>query len=216
MSIPIGTTFSDLTVTEEIERSGVNRRFMCRCICGKEVVKFLNNLRSGRSTSCGCKTKRGEAGRIASTAASRARAQITIDGRMCHTCQTWKTWDHFRVNRRCPEGRSSNCIECGRWHGIKVTYGISRAEWEQMRDNQESRCALCGDLTLDLDLLIDHDHTCCPVKRERSVLRAGCRRCIRGLLCDSCNRLLGRIEQRPRLASRFTDYLALRPLLERN
>lgn len=217
MNIPSGTTFAYLTVIKEIERSGHNRRFMCRCVCGNEAIKFLNNLRLGRATSCGCQTNHLEAtsaGRAASVAARRERAQLTTDGRICHKCQTWKTWDHFRIDKRCPEGRSSNCIECGRWHGMQQYYGLTRSEWEQMRDSQGSRCALCGDLICDSDLVVDHDHACCyPGSRGKSG-RGGCKSCIRGLLCNFCNHLLGRIEKKPALANRFADYLTSRPLLK--
>lgn len=202
MHIPAGTVFADLTVIREVERSGHNRRFICRCVCGKESVKFLGNLRLGRSTSCGCLTKSGEAGRIASLAARLRRAQVTAEGRMCHTCRTWKEWDQFQIDPRRPRGRSSNCVDCARWRRIRRHYGIDRTSWQSIRDGQEGRCGLCGD---SADLMIDHEHSCCGYDY-------GCRDCIRGLLCDFCNRLLGRIEQKPLLARRFADYLQQRPL----
>jgi hypothetical protein len=68
---------------------------------------------------------------------------------------------------------------------------------------------LCGDRD---DLAVDHDHSCCQGSRGRADGRAGCKKCIRGLLCDFCNRVLGRIEQKPALAERFADYLSRRPL----
>lgn len=200
MQVPVGTAFADLKVVREIEPSGTNRRVLCVCMCGNETVKFLNNLRAGRSTSCGCAYDLGAVGRAASVAARRQRAQITVDGRMCHTCGTWKTWDHFRADPRRPEQRASNCIDCARWRGIRARYGIGRDEWEELRDTQGG-CALCGDVG---ELSVDHDHACCGINR-------GCRNCLRGLLCDFCNRVLGRIEQKPALAERFADYLQRRP-----
>lgn len=38
-------------------------------------------------------------------------------------------------------------------------------------------------------LAVDHDHGCCPTKGR------SCGRCVRGLLCASCNGLLGALEQ---------------------
>jgi hypothetical protein len=211
MHVPAGTVFADLTVIQEVERSGLNRRFMCRCTCGRESVKFLGNLRLGRSTSCGCLTKSGEVGRAASVAARRLRARITDQGRMCHTCQTWKAWSDFCNDPRRPNGKASNCFECARWRSIKGVYGINRNEWERMREGQGGACALCGDPD---GLMVDHDHSCCQGSRGRSDGRSGCKKCIRGLLCDSCNRVLGRIEQKPALAERFSDYLCRRPLAQ--
>jgi hypothetical protein len=46
-------------------------------------------------------------------------------------------------------------------------------------------------------LCIDHDHNCCP---------AGCKRCIRGLLCYDCNKKLGVVENRDWLEDAL-DYL---------
>jgi hypothetical protein len=213
MQIQPGTTYGHLTVIREVERSGANRRFLCRCKCGSETTKFMNNLRGGKSRTCGCEHARtAAAGRAAVLAMRRARAQMTTEGRMCLTCDTWKTWDHFRVDPRRPEGRYSNCIQCGRYRNMRAVYGISRAEWEQLRDEQQSRCALCGDTGEDSKLFIDHDHACCPGMRGQTVVRAGCKNCIRGLLCDHCNRVLGRIEQKPLMAARFADYLTRRPL----
>lgn len=66
----IGSKYGRLTVLKEVEKVGYNRRFLCRCACGKESVAFLSNLRRGHTTSCGCyrselrirtKTKHGAA-----------------------------------------------------------------------------------------------------------------------------------------------------------
>lgn len=46
---------------------------------------------------------------------------------------------------------------------------------------QEARCAICGaDNTTHRAMDIDHDHACCPGRRS-------CGRCVRGLICSSCN-----------------------------
>lgn len=54
----IGETFNYLTVTSEPEKglgSGIHRRVMCSCICGKEDILIrLGHLRSGETKSCGC------------------------------------------------------------------------------------------------------------------------------------------------------------------
>lgn len=208
MDVPAGTTYADLTVIREVERSGSNRRFLCRCTCGKESVKFLGNLRLGRSTSCGCNTKSGEAGRAASVSARRRRAQITDDGRICHTCGEWKRWSCFSADNRSGRGKSSNCIDCSHWRAIRAVYGVSRKEWMHLLDSQGGGCALCQSSgPSKRRLAVDHDHDCCGSKRA-------CKQCVRGLLCDGCNRLLGLVERRPALRHRFDDYLSRRPLAD--
>jgi hypothetical protein len=44
-------------------------------------------------------------------------------------------------------------------------------------------------------LAVDHDHACCAT-RMRS-----CGRCVRGLLCSECNRVLGFFEDVARVAA---------------
>ena len=52
------STKSDLTGKffgqwEVLERLPPDKA-LCRCSCGKESVVYVTNLKSGRSTSCGC------------------------------------------------------------------------------------------------------------------------------------------------------------------
>lgn len=203
--VPIepGEVFAELTVMEEIEPGPPsNRRVRCRCSCGNEKIAFVSNLRLGRTRSCGCTYVFGAASRAAIVERRRALSLESELGRVCHTCGTWKVWELFINDPRRRNGKSSNCRECARWRGMRQRYGIGREEWTRMQSDQGG-CALCGETE---QLAVDHDHSCCGQVH-------GCRRCIRGLLCDFCNRVLGRIEQKPELATRFADYLGRRPLL---
>ena len=59
-------------------------------------------------------------------------------------------------------------------------------------------CELCG---LEMPLLyIDHDHDHCPAG-------AGCKECIRGMLCKSCNSGLGYFKDNPILLLKAIGYL---------
>lgn len=53
-----GYKYHRLTVMKEVEARGRNRRHLCRCDCGKEIVAFMSALRSGNTKSCGCKKVR--------------------------------------------------------------------------------------------------------------------------------------------------------------
>lgn len=45
------------TVLYETEPKGKSRFVMCRCVCGNKRKVAYNNIKSGRSKSCGCRGK---------------------------------------------------------------------------------------------------------------------------------------------------------------
>lgn len=83
-------------------------------------------------------------------------------------------------------------------------YNFSQEQYDQMFLSQEKRCAACG--TLDPALrgrdkwCLDHAHSCCPGPRS-------CGKCIRGILCDACNKALGCIQDKPEIALALKEYL---------
>lgn len=83
-------------------------------------------------------------------------------------------------------------------------HGITPDDYRAMVALQENRCAICGDDQTDKRLHIDHDHSCCSMvnKEQRS-----CGKCIRGLLCGSCNIALGNFRDDPELLDRAAKYL---------
>jgi hypothetical protein len=76
--------------------------------------------------------------------------------------------------------------------GERSRYGVTRKELG-------SACAICG--TTD-HLCIDHDHACCPGARS-------CGKCVRDVLCVSCNTFVGKIEAIPGRLAIATGYLTL-------
>ena len=55
----IGVRFGRLVVQnrEGVTHHGQQAKWRCLCDCGKETVSFSGNLRTGHSTSCGCRSK---------------------------------------------------------------------------------------------------------------------------------------------------------------
>lgn len=49
-----GQRYGRLVVIREDEPDGYIRRWLCRCDCGEETIARMPNLRSGKTTSCGC------------------------------------------------------------------------------------------------------------------------------------------------------------------
>lgn len=63
-----------------------------------------------------------------------------------------------------------------RKYRIKVLYGLSEEELHALYAKQEGRCAICKRPEGEKALCVDHDHNTGEV---------------RGLLCNSCNAMLG-------------------------
>ena len=210
MEVAPGTAFGTWVVIREVERgTGHNRRFLCRCeACGLEQVKFLSNLKQGKGCKCMLDyAAMSRPGREASVAARLAASQASEDGRICLTCNEWKPWAEFYEDPTTAYGRQSNCAACAAVRRTLKVFGLTQAEGNWLTELQSDLCALCGaPEPINKRLSVDHDHTCCGP-------HAGCKNCIRGLLCSICNRLLGHVETKPELVPRFADYLACRPFL---
>lgn len=81
-----------------------------------------------------------------------------------------------------------------RRHHLSRSYGLTMAEFEQMRKSQEGRCAICRSLP-DYPrgvLVVDHCHL-----RNR----------IRQLLCNNCNTAIGLLRDDPITAVQLVAYL---------
>jgi len=65
-------------------------------------------------------------------------------------------------------------------------HGISESQYLDILNAQNESCAICQKhhLFFKRGLYIDHDHLCCPSSHS-------CGKCVRGLLCSSCNFLIG-------------------------
>lgn len=65
----------------------------------------------------------------------------------------------------------------------------SLEDYETVLTKQGGHCATCANTEAENGkrLSWDHDHSCCAGRKS-------CGQCVRGLLCISCNRLLGLIE----------------------
>lgn len=90
-----------------------------------------------------------------------------------------------------------------RW--IRTHYGLTREQWDALLAAQGGRCAICGrsdplGIGLKNGFHVDHDHACCPGKRS-------CGDCVRGLLCNHCNPMLGHADDDPAVLRSAADYL---------
>jgi hypothetical protein len=163
--------------------------------CGELLFQSPNNfhrqsrVRSGFYAQCkSCITKMNVAWRknnpdkaklIHNRAHAKARNARTPDA-VERDNQYLRDW--YKKNR--PQARERQ---------LKKTYGITLAEFEDMRAAQSDTCAICGTSERGRrDWNVDHDHTTGAV---------------RGLLCEQCNFGLGQFRDNPELLEKAALYI---------
>ena len=105
----------------------------------------------------------------------------------CHAIRT-KKWRTENKNRVQDIGRAYN-------------YKMSPEQFKALTAKQEDKCALCGvSFTRSIKPYIDHAHECCPTQKT-------CGKCTRGIVCNACNTMLGRLEAIPDGLERIAAYL---------
>ena len=124
--------------------------------------------------------------------------------RQCATCGEVKDRSefHFRIKS---QGRvQASCKSCQNQlqHEYRLTrYGLTLTGYRDILDTQGGGCAICGGQPRGRKRFhIDHDHSCCPPEQS-------CGKCVRGLLCDDCNRGLGMFRDSSEYLQNAVNYL---------
>ena len=83
-------------------------------------------------------------------------------------------------------------------------YNLNDEDYQQMLLDQNNSCKTCK---IEFDSTsyytkpnIDHDHKCCEGKRS-------CGKCVRGILCGSCNLLFGKVKDSIQTLQNMINYL---------
>ena len=97
-----------------------------------------------------------------------------------------------RLNEYQKKWSKKNPEKCRRIR-IKFTHSLSHEEWQEMWDNQDGKCLICGKKFKNpSDACVDHNHET---------------KTIRGLLCLKCNFGISNFNDNPKLTARATEYL---------
>lgn len=78
-------------------------------------------------------------------------------------------------------------------------YGLKYETLLEMYKECNYSCMACGQTS---SLVVDHDHSCCAHANRK------CGKCVRGLLCVSCNNMAGYIEANPARTELVIKYLS--------
>lgn len=167
--------------------------------CGKEFVPKQVKPGQRRYCSGACKTSAGYW-------RNNPREQ-----RECPICGT-----DISHMRRDAKSCSDKCgVELRRRDGrlkaisrkaLLARYGLTQEAFDALLAEQGGRCAICGSTdpkTHHGRWHIDHDHSCCPNRDQRT-----CGECVRGLLCGQCNLGLGHFEDDPERLKAAIRYLS--------
>jgi hypothetical protein len=113
-----------------------------------------------------------------------------------------RCYRHYQARRK----RNRAKARAGR---LGAKFGLTEDEYQRLYAAQGEACAGCG-LVRGGDgsaeqrqkrLPVDHDHGCPSCGGQ------GCRSCVRGLLCDWCNRTVARFQEQPWRIERLARYL---------
>ena len=84
---------------------------------------------------------------------------------------------------------------------LRERYGITLARKTALFVAQGSKCLVChSGEPKGGGWAVDHDHSCCAGVKS-------CGKCIRGILCRSCNCMLGMARDEPAVLRRAAEYL---------
>lgn len=130
--------------------------------------------------------------------------------RVCSRCKKI-----FPINEFFKSHHKNRCVSCQSWVKrdgyLKRTYGIDTEKYEQMLEKSGGGCYICGKTQEENGkyLAVDHDHSCCNDGRK------SCGKCIRGILCDICNRAVGLLKDNPENAMAVAQYIKENPSVDR-
>jgi len=123
----------------------------------------------------------------------------------CKTCQLeyqrerYADPESYRRRQMNREEYARRRKESGRKWYLKSMYNLTQDDYEKLYRTNDSKCWICSK-EVNYYLHVDHDHSCCAGEKS-------CGNCVRGLLCHSCNSLLGHAKDDKQILLSAIKYL---------
>lgn len=170
--------------------------------CGRKILsRQLCSTHYEQMRRRGFLTPIGSSGRRVSGA---ALVRDELGRKQCASCRDWLDEKSFsRLDEsRSKDGLNHTCRTCYKFRQIKHNYNLTREQYEALLEEQGGGCAICGEVSSHgkYSLCVDHDHSCCPGERS-------CGECVRALLCNRHNIVLGHVRDNPEELRSIIRYL---------
>ena len=122
---------------------------------------------------------------------------------VCLECESERIRQRDAITRKAYRAENAESIRADyrNWR-LKYTYGITSEQVDEMLAKQGG-CAICGVTSpgSTKSWHVDHDHSCCPIG-------ASCGGCVRGILCNNCNLMLGHAKDSEETLRSAAEYLS--------
>ncbi len=185
----------------KVQYNAQGQKQCTKCLVYKETSNFHKYSKAQDSLKPWCKPCVREYD-LAEDDPKRKMPRKYFDSKMhCRECNKYLNADSFTLRK----STNARCDECTIIHQHKKTvkkHGITYEQYLAMYEEQDGRCKICNDVEKSYRsrLSIDHDHSCCPGHNS-------CGKCIRGLLCSSCNMTLGNAKDSVEILEKMIKYL---------
>jgi hypothetical protein len=120
--------------------------------------------------------------------------------RTCNKCDVTQSLEEFYPSNKSKDGLDTWCKTCHFAKKLRQRYALTPEGYYAILEAQGGVCAICKTPPGDKRLAVDHDHGCCPGEKT-------CGKCIRGILCDTCNWWLGLIDDNLAMLEVAEQYL---------
>lgn len=176
--------------------------------CGcyhSEVVALIGKANKGKSTNRGKPRKYenyiGVLGRVVGATdrnEQNGAVQYLVECAKCGEIhkRNAKHLKQGQESQECNQYKPPNWSGLEKWDGIiRRTYGITLEQYEEMLNDQNGGCAICGKTPEQENRRLPIDH-CHDTGR------------VRGVLCAKCNQALGMFNDNPDLLCNAAEYLS--------
>lgn len=122
-------------------------------------------------------------------------SKVSADGLQAWCTPCFKEYNKTRT-------RPIRTKEDNRVAHLRMLYKLTPEQYDAILQSQGGGCKICGRVPDETkkNFSVDHDHSCCPG-------RYSCGKCIRGILCNRCNVVLGFIQDDHTIFERMKQYL---------